>query len=343
MRRQTQRHHPPSLQQHQNWSEARTLQVNSRWGRGRWPREAICTLGRRPLRGVLVHHSRGHVWVMLALVSVQRVSISPCALLFPKWTGLLFLSGKPSGGTSWMGWVLLNCLPLPPCRVPFVLLQQWSGDDFLPRAGEQPQQRSLGCLCVRHCHCRSQRGYPGQREVPQNVVGRPRWEKRKGPLGRVVPPFLGPHRPPFQGVLEELLPAGGSQAMAGAIFQRRVRAGQHLPTKLQAPCRSCLGPIVPDSWMGFQADSLSCPAGFPSDQRNSDKEFVIRRAATNRVLNVLRHWVSKHAQVQLGWRGSPQSPGLKGAVLAWPAGLIVACGKSLFDRTLKPTRNSSIK
>ncbi|XP_034291425.1 ras-specific guanine nucleotide-releasing factor 1 isoform X2 [Pantherophis guttatus] len=37
-------------------------------------------------------------------------------------------------------------------------------------------------------------------------------------------------------------------------------------------------------------------AGFPSDQRNSDKEFVIRRAATNRVLNVLRHWVSKHAQ-----------------------------------------------
>ncbi|XP_013931557.1 PREDICTED: ras-specific guanine nucleotide-releasing factor 1 isoform X2 [Thamnophis sirtalis] len=37
-------------------------------------------------------------------------------------------------------------------------------------------------------------------------------------------------------------------------------------------------------------------AGFPPDQRNSDKEFVIRRAATNRVLNVLRHWVSKHAQ-----------------------------------------------
>ncbi|CAL8293690.1 unnamed protein product [Boreogadus saida] len=34
--------------------------------------------------------------------------------------------------------------------------------------------------------------------------------------------------------------------------------------------------------------------GFPTDQRNGDKEFVIRRAATNRVLNVLRHWVSKH-------------------------------------------------
>lgn len=38
--------------------------------------------------------------------------------------------------------------------------------------------------------------------------------------------------------------------------------------------------------------------GFPTDQRNGDKEFVIRRAATNRVLNVLRHWVSKHSQVK---------------------------------------------
>uniref|UniRef100_A0A8C7Z2I5 Ras protein specific guanine nucleotide releasing factor 1 n=1 Tax=Oryzias sinensis TaxID=183150 RepID=A0A8C7Z2I5_9TELE len=37
-------------------------------------------------------------------------------------------------------------------------------------------------------------------------------------------------------------------------------------------------------------------SGFPTDQRNGDKEFVIRRAATNRVLNVLRHWVSKHSQ-----------------------------------------------
>ncbi|XP_021062597.1 ras-specific guanine nucleotide-releasing factor 1 isoform X1 [Mus pahari] len=36
--------------------------------------------------------------------------------------------------------------------------------------------------------------------------------------------------------------------------------------------------------------------GFSSDQRNIDKEFVIRRAATNRVLNVLRHWVTKHTQ-----------------------------------------------
>ncbi|XP_067411533.1 ras-specific guanine nucleotide-releasing factor 1 isoform X2 [Emydura macquarii macquarii] len=44
--------------------------------------------------------------------------------------------------------------------------------------------------------------------------------------------------------------------------------------------------------------SVKCKnsSGFPPDQRNGDKEFVIRRAATNRVLNVLRHWVSKHSQ-----------------------------------------------
>uniref|UniRef100_A0A8C9W1S5 Ras protein specific guanine nucleotide releasing factor 1 n=1 Tax=Scleropages formosus TaxID=113540 RepID=A0A8C9W1S5_SCLFO len=41
--------------------------------------------------------------------------------------------------------------------------------------------------------------------------------------------------------------------------------------------------------------SSTLPSKIP-DERNGDKEFVIRRAATNRVLNVLRHWVSKHSQ-----------------------------------------------
>ncbi|XP_034026552.1 ras-specific guanine nucleotide-releasing factor 2 [Thalassophryne amazonica] len=35
---------------------------------------------------------------------------------------------------------------------------------------------------------------------------------------------------------------------------------------------------------------------FSNSERMCDKEFIIRRAATNRVLNVLRHWVSKHSQ-----------------------------------------------
>uniref|UniRef100_A0A665UQ13 Ras protein-specific guanine nucleotide-releasing factor 2a n=1 Tax=Echeneis naucrates TaxID=173247 RepID=A0A665UQ13_ECHNA len=33
-----------------------------------------------------------------------------------------------------------------------------------------------------------------------------------------------------------------------------------------------------------------------NSDKSCDKEFIIRRAATNRVLNVLRHWVSKHSQ-----------------------------------------------
>ncbi|KAG9354368.1 hypothetical protein JZ751_001075 [Albula glossodonta] len=40
----------------------------------------------------------------------------------------------------------------------------------------------------------------------------------------------------------------------------------------------------------------SSPPGFNNSERMCDKEFIIRRAATNRVLNVLRHWVSKHSQ-----------------------------------------------
>uniref|UniRef100_A0A8C1MG41 Ras protein-specific guanine nucleotide-releasing factor 2a n=1 Tax=Cyprinus carpio TaxID=7962 RepID=A0A8C1MG41_CYPCA len=40
----------------------------------------------------------------------------------------------------------------------------------------------------------------------------------------------------------------------------------------------------------------SSPQGFINPEKSYDKEFLVRRAATNRVLNVLRHWVSKHSQ-----------------------------------------------
>ncbi|XP_024155127.1 ras-specific guanine nucleotide-releasing factor 2 isoform X3 [Oryzias melastigma] len=40
----------------------------------------------------------------------------------------------------------------------------------------------------------------------------------------------------------------------------------------------------------------SSSQGFVNSEKGCDKEFIIRRAATNRVLNVLRHWVSKHSQ-----------------------------------------------
>lgn len=42
---------------------------------------------------------------------------------------------------------------------------------------------------------------------------------------------------------------------------------------------------------------LIFPTVFTNSERTCDKDFIIRRAATNRVLNVLRHWVSKHSQV----------------------------------------------
>uniref|UniRef100_A0AAY4EBS4 Ras protein-specific guanine nucleotide-releasing factor 2a n=1 Tax=Denticeps clupeoides TaxID=299321 RepID=A0AAY4EBS4_9TELE len=48
------------------------------------------------------------------------------------------------------------------------------------------------------------------------------------------------------------------------------------------------------------AAPTSCPnvysIGFTGPDKAYDKEFLIRRAATNRVLNVLRHWISKHSQ-----------------------------------------------
>ncbi|XP_010772492.1 ras-specific guanine nucleotide-releasing factor 2-like isoform X2 [Notothenia coriiceps] len=40
----------------------------------------------------------------------------------------------------------------------------------------------------------------------------------------------------------------------------------------------------------------SSTQSFINSDKVCDKEFIIRRAATNRVLNVLRHWISKHSQ-----------------------------------------------
>lgn len=48
----------------------------------------------------------------------------------------------------------------------------------------------------------------------------------------------------------------------------------------------------------MQKNCYCLSLGFTSPEKSYDKEFLIRRAATNRVLNVLRHWVSKHSQVR---------------------------------------------
>uniref|UniRef100_A0A8C4L7R7 Ras protein specific guanine nucleotide releasing factor 2 n=1 Tax=Equus asinus asinus TaxID=83772 RepID=A0A8C4L7R7_EQUAS len=65
------------------------------------------------------------------------------------------------------------------------------------------------------------------------------------------------------------------------------------PTTTQSPAASPpphTGKVPLDLSRG-----LSSPEQSPGS-RTCDKEFIIRRTATNRVLNVLRHWVSKHAQ-----------------------------------------------
>uniref|UniRef100_A0A671TRE2 Ras protein specific guanine nucleotide releasing factor 2 n=1 Tax=Sparus aurata TaxID=8175 RepID=A0A671TRE2_SPAAU len=65
-----------------------------------------------------------------------------------------------------------------------------------------------------------------------------------------------------------------------------------------SPCRS---PSTPRHLRYRQTGGeLHVPSfflpGFSNSEKTCDKEFIIRRAATNRVLNVLRHWVSKHSQ-----------------------------------------------
>nr|XP_020449530.1 ras-specific guanine nucleotide-releasing factor 2 isoform X3 [Monopterus albus] len=71
--------------------------------------------------------------------------------------------------------------------------------------------------------------------------------------------------------LEKILPESPQSSEAGDM----------------SPCRS---PSTPRHLRYRQ------PGVFTNSERTCDKEFIIRRAATNRVLNVLRHWVSKHSQ-----------------------------------------------
>lgn len=94
-------------------------------------------------------------------------------------------------------------------------------------------------------------------------------------------------------------------------FVRAWAACQTLYYRRPGPSRPQLRGVAQPTWTGaLPWGSVLTPSGlcamlpatgFPTDQRDGDKEFVIRRAATNRVLNVLRHWVSKHSQVGGGW------------------------------------------
>uniref|UniRef100_H3DD50 Ras protein-specific guanine nucleotide-releasing factor 2b n=1 Tax=Tetraodon nigroviridis TaxID=99883 RepID=H3DD50_TETNG len=101
--------------------------------------------------------------------------------------------------------------------------------------------------------------------------------------------------------LEKILPDAAQNSEAGDVSPcRSPSTPRHLRYR-QAGVQSgensrC--PVSPASAFAIAtaAAGHSSPPVFPNSERTCDKDFIIRRAATNRVLNVLRHWVSKHSQ-----------------------------------------------
>uniref|UniRef100_A0A8C3RDM8 Ras protein specific guanine nucleotide releasing factor 1 n=1 Tax=Cyanoderma ruficeps TaxID=181631 RepID=A0A8C3RDM8_9PASS len=115
------------------------------------------------------------------------------------------------------------------------------------------------------------------------------------PLGCPSPPegtlWLG--RAPRAQCLLQAVSWESGHGSAQGMCSSRVAPGVPVPPGTGGAPLAALGRL----WaLAEGAEGPLAVSGFPTDQRNGDKEFVIRRAATNRVLNVLRHWVSKHSQ-----------------------------------------------
>ncbi|CAM9812100.1 unnamed protein product [Lampetra planeri] len=94
------------------------------------------------------------------------------------------------------------------------------------------------------------------------------------------------------------LPAPGAIAGVPSPFRGRRKMSLNAPLIHEPPVHAALPRGADDA----AASSAGSPdgrggSGFSiAEHRMLDKEFIIRRAVTNRVLNVLRHWVSKHSQ-----------------------------------------------
>ncbi|XP_037634751.1 ras-specific guanine nucleotide-releasing factor 2 isoform X4 [Sebastes umbrosus] len=101
--------------------------------------------------------------------------------------------------------------------------------------------------------------------------------------------------------LEKIIPESPQSSEAGDISPcRSPSTPRHLRFRqpgVQAGENSRC-PVSPASAFAIAtaAAGHGSPPVFTNSERTCDKEFIIRRAATNRVLNVLRHWVSKHSQ-----------------------------------------------
>lgn len=144
----------------------------------------------------------------------------------------------------------------------------------MSRDGQQPQC-PVCCLRLCHCYSWSQWRHPYQGKISKDV---PR-QHRYTPI----------HYPKVQLWL-----------FVNITSLPRIECNPSSTDFIVFQCQSSMSHCDENcmSTLSIETQYNIFSAGFPTDQRNGDKEFVIRRAATNRVLNVLRHWVSKHSPVK---------------------------------------------
>uniref|UniRef100_A0A674MRE0 Ras protein specific guanine nucleotide releasing factor 2 n=1 Tax=Takifugu rubripes TaxID=31033 RepID=A0A674MRE0_TAKRU len=115
-----------------------------------------------------------------------------------------------------------------------------------------------------------------------------------------LPPLIISASPPLLTARVRTLQAAQNSEAGDASPCRSPSTPRHLryrqPGGRSAKNSRC--PVSPASAFAIAtaAAGHSSPPVFPNSERTCDKDFIIRRAATNRVLNVLRHWVSKHSQ-----------------------------------------------
>ncbi|XP_059894482.1 ras-specific guanine nucleotide-releasing factor 2 isoform X2 [Gadus macrocephalus] len=97
--------------------------------------------------------------------------------------------------------------------------------------------------------------------------------------------------------LDKFIPESPATSESGDLSPcRSPSASRHMRYRQTGENSRCAVSPASAFAIATAAASHGPSQGVCSSERTCDKEFMIRRAATNRVLNVLRHWVSKHFQ-----------------------------------------------
>ncbi|CAL8385170.1 unnamed protein product, partial [Gadus morhua 'NCC'] len=97
--------------------------------------------------------------------------------------------------------------------------------------------------------------------------------------------------------LDKFIPESPATSESGDLSPcRSPSASRHMRYRQTGENSRCAVSPASAFAIATAAASHGPSQGVCSSERTCDKEFMIRRAATNRVLNVLRHWVSKHSQ-----------------------------------------------